>query len=109
MIVHETAPASYGWPTVKNSNTNVMFDIVRKEPGKAHAPIESWIQRDVAVAWFKQAGLDFEALKTQAQTQDFKPVEAERRHVSRADYAVEAQVITSQNVVARLRWQQACR
>ncbi|CAA9297371.1 MAG: Predicted aminopeptidases, partial [uncultured Gemmatimonadetes bacterium] len=25
LIVHETAPASYGWATVKNSNTNTMF------------------------------------------------------------------------------------
>ena len=100
MIVHETAPASYGWPTVKNSNTNVMFDIVRKEPGKSHAPMESWIQRDAAVAWFKQAGLDFEALKKQAQDRTFKPVELKGVTFS-ADYAVEAQVITSQNVVAR--------
>ena len=100
MIVHETAPASYGWPTVKNSNTNVMFDIVRKEPGKSHAPMESWIQRDAAVAWFKQAGLDFEALKKQAQARTFKPVELKGVTFS-ADYAVKAQVITSQNVVAR--------
>lgn len=100
MIVHETAPASYGWPTVKNSNTNVMFDIVRQEPGKSHAPLESWIQRDVAVAWFKQAGLDFEALKKQAQDRSFKPVELKGVAFS-ADYAVTAQVVISQNVVAR--------
>jgi Zn-dependent M28 family amino/carboxypeptidase len=47
LIVHETAPASYGWATVKNSNTNVMFDIVRKQPAKSHPPVEAWIQRDV--------------------------------------------------------------
>ena len=47
IIVHETAPASYGWATVKNSNTNVMYDIVRKEPAKAHGLMEAWIQRDV--------------------------------------------------------------
>lgn len=100
MIVHETAPASYGWPTVKNSNTNVMFDIVRKEPSKSHASMESWLQRDVAVTWFKQAGFDFEALKTQAQGRSFKPVELKGVTFS-ADYAVKAQVVTSQNVVAR--------
>ena len=33
LVVHETAPASYGWATVKNSNTNTMFDIVRDKPG----------------------------------------------------------------------------
>ena len=36
LIVHETAPASYGWATVKNSNTNAMFDIVRDKPAEAH-------------------------------------------------------------------------
>jgi len=102
MIVHETAPASYGWPTVKNSNTNVMFDIVRKEPGKSHANLESWIQRDLAVKWFDDAGLNFEQLKKQAQTRAFKPVELKGLRFS-ADYAVNAQVITSQNVLARLQ------
>ena len=59
IIVHETAPASYGWATVKNSNTNVMYDIVRKNPAEAHAPVEAWIQRDLAVDLFKRGGQDF--------------------------------------------------
>lgn len=99
IIVHETAPASYGWPTVQNSNTNVMYDVVRKEPRKSHAPMEAWIQRDLAAGMFKSAGLDFEALKKQAQTRDFKPVELKGVNLS-ADYAVDAQVIKSKNVVA---------
>ena len=37
LVVHETEPASYGWATVKNSNTNTMFDIVRKDPAAEHA------------------------------------------------------------------------
>jgi Zn-dependent M28 family amino/carboxypeptidase len=99
IIVHETAPASYGWPTVQNSNTNVMYDVVRKEPRKSHAPMEAWIQRDLAAGMFKSAGLDFEALKKQAQTRAFKPVELKGVTLS-ADYAVDAQVIKSKNVVA---------
>ena len=99
IIVHETAPASYGWPTVKNSNTNVMYDVVRKEPLKSHAPMEAWIQRDLAASLFKSAGLDFETVKKQAQTRDFKPVELKGVTLS-ADYAVDAQVIKSKNVVA---------
>jgi Zn-dependent M28 family amino/carboxypeptidase len=101
IIVHETAPASYGWNTVKNSNTNVMYDIVRKKPSASHAPMEAWIQRDLAVDLFKRAGLDFEALKKQAQTRDFKPAELKGVTLS-ANYAVDAQVITSKNVLARL-------
>jgi Zn-dependent M28 family amino/carboxypeptidase len=101
IIVHETAPASYGWATVKNSNTNVMYDIVRKEPAKAHAPMESWIQRDTAADLFKRAGLDFDKAKLQAQSRDFKPVELKGLSLS-AHYAVDAKVIKSKNVVARL-------
>ncbi len=99
IIVHETAPASYGWPTVKNSNTNVMFDIVRKQPAKAHAPMEAWIQRDLTADLFKRAGLDFEAAKKQAQSRDFKPVELKGLTLS-AKYAVDVQVIKSKNVAA---------
>ena len=99
IIVHETAGASYGWPTVKNSNTNVMFDIVRKDPAKARAPMEAWIQRDLTVELFKRAGLDFEAAKKQAQTREFKPVELKGLTLS-ANYAVDAQVIKSKNVAA---------
>jgi len=43
LIVHETAPASYGWATVKNSNTNTMFDIVRSNPAAVHPLLEGWI------------------------------------------------------------------
>jgi Zn-dependent M28 family amino/carboxypeptidase len=99
IIVHETAPASYGWPTVQNSNTNVMYDVVRKEPRKSHAPMEAWVQRDLAASMFKAAGLDFEAAKKQAQTRDFKPVELKGVKLS-ADYTTDSQVVTSKNVVA---------
>ncbi len=101
IIVHETAPASYGWPTVKNSNTNVQYDIVRKQPAKAHAPMEAWIQRDVVADMFKRAGLDFEAAKKLAQSRDFKPMALTGLTLS-AHYAVDAQVIKSKNVAARI-------
>jgi Zn-dependent M28 family amino/carboxypeptidase len=101
LVIHETAPASYGWATVKNSNTNTMFDIVRAQPASAHPQMEGWIQRDFAVDLFKRAGLDFEALKKQAQTRDFKPVELKGESLS-ANYAVDAKVITSHNIVGRI-------
>ena len=101
LIVHETAGASYGWPTVKNSNTNTMFDIVRDQPALAHSPMEGWIQRDLAVDLFNRSGLDFEALKLQARTRDFKPVQLKRASLSAA-YAVDAQIITSQNIAGRI-------
>jgi Zn-dependent M28 family amino/carboxypeptidase len=99
LIVHETAPASYGWATVKNSNTNVMYDVVRTHPTAFHAPVEGWIQRDLAVDLFKRAGLDFDKLKKSAQTRSFKPVELTGVSMS-GKYAVDAQTIVSKNVIA---------
>ena len=101
LIVHETAPASYGWATVKNSNTNAMFDIVRDQPATVHPQLEGWIQRDLAVRMFKQAGLDFDALKKQAQTRAFKPVTLKGESLS-ANFKVDSQVITSHNIVGRV-------
>ena len=101
LVVHETAPASYGWATVKNSNTNTMFDIVRDQPASVHTQLEGWVQRDLAVELFKQAGLDFDTLKKQAQTRDFKPVTLKGESLS-ADLKVDASVITSHNIVGRV-------
>lgn len=101
LIVHETAPASYGWATVAGSNTNTMFDVVREDPSQTHPLLEGWIQRDLAVDLFRSAGLDFEALKRKAQQRDFTPVALTGASLD-AKYAVKTEVITSHNVVARL-------
>src|SRR3954462_1376959 len=74
LVIHETAPAAYGWATVKNSNTNTMFDIVRERPKASHAPVEAWIQRDRAVQIFRASGLDFDGAKKAAQARNFKPM-----------------------------------
>jgi len=101
LVIHETAPASYGWNTVKNSNTITMFDIVRDKPAAVHPQLEAWIQRDLAVDMFKRAGLDFEALKKQAQTREFKPVTLKGESFS-ANFKVDSKVITSHNIVGRI-------
>ena len=101
LIVHETAPASYGWATVKNSNTNTMFDIVRPDPAAVHPLVEGWIQRDLAVDLFRSAGHDFETLKRQAQTRDFRPVPIGDATFA-ANFTVRRAVIRSKNVIGRL-------
>ncbi|MBI1200278.1 MAG: M28 family peptidase [Phenylobacterium sp.] len=102
LVIHETAPASYGWATVKNSNTNEIFDVIRKDPSEAHAPLEGWVQRDAAVEMLKAAGLDFDALKKQAQTRDFHPVALKGVTFS-TDYAIDAEKVVSHNVVGQIK------
>src|SRR5688572_28033015 len=101
LVVHEPAPASYGWATVKNSNTNTMFDIVRDNPAEVHPLLEGWIQRDQAVRLFTAVGQDFEALKRRAQTREFTPVTLGNATFT-ASYAVKRETIRSKNVLGRL-------
>jgi Zn-dependent M28 family amino/carboxypeptidase len=101
LIVHETAPASYGWGTVRNSWTAPQFDIERADPSKERVAMEAWIQRDVAVQLFQHAGLDFEALKVQARSRDFHPVTLTGAGLN-AMFDLKTDRIESHNVVARL-------
>ncbi len=100
LVIHETAPASYGWATVKNSNTNTMFDIVRADPRAEHPPMEGWIQRDLAARLFADSGLNIDALKAAARRNDFRPVTLKARIDVKG--AAKTEVITSQNVVGLL-------
>jgi len=100
IIVHETDPASYGWATVQNSNTNTMFDIVRQDPGKEHAPVNGWIQLDQAKTLFRNAGLNFDTAKAAAKRKNFKPVDL-KTNMS-VTLNAKTEVITSYNVAARL-------
>src|SRR3990170_8461585 len=101
LVIHETEPASYGWATVKNSNTNTMFDIVRANPAAEHAPVEGWIQRDTAAALFRAAGLDFEAAKAAAKRRDFQPLDL--RSAFTANLNAKTETITAYNVAGLLR------
>ena len=78
-----------------------MFDIVRENPAAVHPLIEGWIQRDRAIAMFRNSGLDFEAEKKRAQTPSFTPVTLANQTFS-ADYAVAQSRVVSKNVVGRV-------
>ena len=100
LIIHETPGASYGWNTVKNSNSNAQFDIVRDDPAKAHPLLQGWMQRDLAVSLFKAAGLDFEAEKRRARTTGFTP--APLKATFSADFAVDHSRIVSHNILGKV-------
>lgn len=101
IVVHETAPASYGWTTVANSWTGPQFDIVRSNAAAERVAMEAWIQRDVAVDLFRRSGLDFEALKVAARSRDFRPVALTGTSFS-GMFDVATSQVTTRNVLARL-------
>jgi Zn-dependent M28 family amino/carboxypeptidase len=100
IIVHEEAPASYGWTTVRNSWSGPNFDIVREDASE-RVSVESWVQRDVAVELFQRAGLDFDTLKARARSRDFQPVALEGAELD-VLFDVASQRIETRNIVGRL-------
>jgi Zn-dependent M28 family amino/carboxypeptidase len=99
LIVHEGGRASQ-WAVVKHTLGNQQCEITAKATAASHTPFESWIQHDVAVKLFADSGLDFEPLKKAAQTRTFQPVPL--KATLSADYAVNASITLSHNVVARI-------
>ena len=74
IVVHEIAPAAYGWDVVANSWSGAQSDLVRANGGEDRTTMEAWITRDKAEELFKAAGLDYETLKDAAKERGFKPV-----------------------------------
>ena len=101
LVIHEVAPAAYGWETVRNSNTGPVFDVLRDDPRAAHVPVEGWIQRDAAALLLQKAGLAFEDLKSQARARDFRPAELKGVTLD-ISFNVKREQVVSKNVVAVL-------
>ena len=101
LIVHETAPAAYGWATVRASGLSPVFDIPRDDAATYHTLLRGWMQRDLAVSLFRRAGLDFEAEKRRAQTAAFTPVALGDATLSAA-FAVKRDQVVTRNVIGRL-------
>ncbi|WP_448556677.1 M28 family metallopeptidase [Thalassotalea montiporae] len=66
IIIHETAPASYGWNVVKNSWTGAQFGFQRDDNNMGRVAVEGWITSEVATELFNKAGLDFAEAKMNA-------------------------------------------
>ena len=66
IIVHETAPASYGWSVVANSWSGPQYGLVSKDQGKSRVAVEGWLTLDAAKKVFSDAGLNFEQEKAHA-------------------------------------------
>ncbi|UAA37859.1 M28 family peptidase [Paraneptunicella aestuarii] len=67
LIIHETAPASYGWSVVANSWSGPQYHLVTANGNKDRVAVEGWLSVEAAQTVFQKAGLDFEKLKEQAK------------------------------------------
>ncbi len=101
LIVHETAPAAYGWATVRASGLSPVFDIPREDAASYHTLLRGWMQRDLALSLVGRAGLDFEAEKKRAQAKDFTPVPLGDATLSAA-FSVRRDEVVTRNVIGRI-------
>ena len=101
LVIHDTAGAGYGWSVLEGSSTAPKFDIVRADPDAERVPAQGWIQGPVAEQMFRDAGLDYAALREAARTPDFRPVALDGVTLS-IDFGQTADRIESRNVLARI-------
>lgn len=66
LIVHETAPASYGWSVVANSWSGPQYGLVSADAGASRVAVEGWLSLDAAEKVFAEAGLNFAEQKAKA-------------------------------------------
>jgi Zn-dependent M28 family amino/carboxypeptidase len=73
LIVHEEGPAGYPFSVVQG-NLREKFDLVTPNKNMDRAAIEGWVTLDAAKKILRMAGQDFDALKKQALSREFRPV-----------------------------------
>jgi len=74
IIVHETAPAAYGWEVVRNGWSGPQFYLDRSDGNAGRTALEGWITEGRARQLMELAGQDFDAMKAAAVKRGFKPV-----------------------------------
>ncbi|GMN03397.1 M28 family metallopeptidase [Erythrobacter sp. MTPC3] len=100
LIVHDTAPASYGWNVVESSWSGPQAYAARGDNAPPMTSINGWIQKEVAAEILSSRGFDLAELSAQAKTQDFEAVEL--GITASTSFQNDIRTFTSQNVIGIL-------
>ncbi len=74
LIVHDTAPAAYGWNVVNSSWTGPQFLAQSKNGGADQTTANGWVQKDVAAQIMAAGGQDLAKAMASAKQRGFKAV-----------------------------------
>ena len=74
IIVHDTAPASYGWNVVESSWSGEQLYAQSADGGADQTAINGWIQKESAKRMFDAADLDMERQMAAARAKGFRAV-----------------------------------
>jgi Zn-dependent M28 family amino/carboxypeptidase len=75
LIIHDTAPAAYGWNVVNSSWTGTQFLAQSADKGADQTKANGWVQKSVAKSMFDAAGQDLAALSAAAKVKGFRAVD----------------------------------
>lgn len=101
LIVHETAPAGYGWEVVNGSWSGPQIALEAEDLNRDRANIEGWLTLDSAEEVFRGAGMDYQQMKAAAAQSGFRgvPMPGLRASVNISNAIRNS---SSQNVVAAI-------
>lgn len=71
LIIHETAPASYGWNVVQSSWTGARLNLESKDPV---TEVEGWLSKEAATQVFEASKIKNKDFNKLALSKDFKPI-----------------------------------
>jgi Zn-dependent M28 family amino/carboxypeptidase len=100
LIVHQTAPAAYGWNVVQSSWSGPQAYAQRGPEAGPLTQVNGWVSEDAARKLLKAAGQDLDALTKAAQVKGFKPVPLGLAAATRFENDIRS--FTSRNVIGIL-------
>jgi len=100
LLIHETGPAGYPYQVVKDGFTGERFNLVTPDKNMSKMSIEAWVSMEEGQRLLQMGGQDFDKLKQQATTRDFKPVPL--GITASMTLKNKLRTLNSQNVVAKL-------
>jgi Zn-dependent M28 family amino/carboxypeptidase len=100
IIVHDPAPAAYGWSVVNSSWTGPQLDMDSADNNMGRIPVEGWISNSAARTMLAAAGQDLDSLSAAAREPGFRSVPLGLTASAHLDNAIRREA--SRNVIAIL-------
>lgn len=73
LIIHQTAPAAYGWNVVEDSWSGPQFHLATENDNMDQLKVEGWLQYETAREIFNIAGMDLDGMTIDAAKASVKP------------------------------------
>ncbi len=73
LIIHQTAPAAYGWNVVEDSWNGPQFHLANGNSNMDQLKVQGWLQYEVAAEIFSFAGLDLQGMSADAAKKSTQP------------------------------------